>query len=136
MCGITGIVSPKNKASVEEMTRAILHRGPDDEGYFKDEHVALGMRRLSIIDLARGKQPITSTDGRFLIFFNGEIYNYKELKEDLGDYEFKPEVNNAAVFNYLSFQYNPLEETFFKNVFKLPSAHYMTIDAKTGTAEI
>ena len=215
MCGITGITNSQIKnreASIKSMTDAIHHRGPDDDGYLIDEYAALGMRRLSIIDLARGKQPITTRDGRFVIFFNGEIYNYKEIKKELGDYEFKtdgdtevilagfarwgekvllrlrgmfvfaiydtvekkvflardffgikplyylksgdrvvafsseiksflalpdfkPEVNDAAVFNYLSFQYNPLEETFFKNVFKLPPAHYMTIDLKTGRAE-
>ncbi|MDP3763418.1 MAG: asparagine synthetase B, partial [bacterium] len=85
MCGITGIINSKEKDTIEKMTRALYHRGPDDDGYFTDEYIALGMRRLSIIDLARGKQPITSTDGRLLIFFNGEIYNYKELRTELSD---------------------------------------------------
>ncbi len=215
MCGITGITDARieNKTeAIKRMTKIITHRGPDDEGYFTDEHVALGMRRLSIIDLSRGQQPIASSDGRWLIFFNGEIYNYQELKKELGDYAFKtdsdtevilagfikwgegvltrlrgmfafciydtrdkkifiardffgikpiyylkngekiiafsseiksflelpgfePKVNDAAVYNYLSFQYNPLKETFFKNVFKLPPAHYLSIDLKTGAFE-
>ena len=241
MCGITGIIE-KNKNGeevIKKMTGAITHRGPDEEGFFVDEFAALGMRRLSIIDLAGGHQPIESADGRYAIFFNGEIYNYKELKFELSDYNFKtdsdtetilagylkwgegvlprlrgmfsfaiydkeekkiflardffgikpvyywggpeslnsralpslrglphdenlkdsgpkrvvrafgseiksfleipgfkPEVNDAAVFNYLSFQYNPLEETFFKNVFKLLPGHFMIIDAETGKAEI
>ena len=215
MCGIAGIINSKDKDAIEKMTRAIYHRGPDDMGFFVDRHVALGMRRLSIIDLGGGKQPIVSTNGRFLIFFNGEIYNYKTLRKELleagqtlkteSDTEvvlkmfevyglamlnrlrgmfafviydkeqhklilardffgikplyywleegqvlafsseiksflplrnFRPAVNDRAVFNYLSFQYNPLEETFFKNVFKFPPAHYMLVDAKTGAAEI
>jgi len=97
MCGITGIINPKGKEDIEKMTRVILHRGPDDEGYFSDQYIALGMRRLSIIDLARGKQPVTSTDGRFLIFFNGEIYNYKEIKKELSDYEFKTESDTEVI---------------------------------------
>ncbi len=85
MCGITGIIDPRitDKAAIKQMTDSILHRGPDDDGYFVDEYVALGMRRLSIIDLSKGQQPISSTDGRYLIFFNGEIYNYKELRKEL-----------------------------------------------------
>ena len=206
MCGIAGIINPKleNKEGVSRaMTDAIFHRGPDEDGYFTDDFVGLGMRRLSIIDLSTGKQPITSLDGKFLIFFNGEIYNYKELREELlaKGFAFKthtdtevilhlfvahghnmlsklrgmfafciyntetehifiardffgikplyylktedtvgqgnvvafsseiksflsypsfiPEINDNAVFNYLSFQYNPLAETFFKDVYKL-----------------
>ncbi len=214
MCGIAGVLSPKTtqkEAVLSRMTSAIIHRGPDDDGYFTDNFVALGMKRLSIIDLAMGKQPIYSEDGRFLIFFNGEIYNYKELREGLlaqgrkfkteSDTEivlamyavhgpeclkrlrgmfafciydkekhvvfmardffgikplyylvenkkvvafsseiksflaypdFQPETNDSAVYNYLSFQYNPLEETFFKNVFKLLPGHYMTVNLVTG----
>ena len=214
MCGITGITNKElvSQGLIEQMTRALVHRGPDDEGYLVDGSVALGMRRLSIIDLSRGKQPISSADGRYSIFFNGEIYNYKEIKKELADYpfktdsdtevilagymkwgegvlgklrgmfafaiydtqekkvfiardffgikplyylcagnlitafsseiksflelpSFKPEVNDAAVYNYLSYQYNPLEETFFKNVYKLPPAHFLTIDLTTGKFE-
>src|SRR3989344_349715 len=190
MCGIAGIINPKGKDEIEKMTRAISHRGPDDDGFFTDEDIALGMKRLSIIDLAGGRQPIISDDGRFVIFFNGEIYNYKELRvilekagksfntesdtevilrmfetygaesfprlrgmfafviyekenrnlvlvrdffgikplyylknnENISAFSseiksfielsgFKSEVNDAAVYNYLSYQYNPLEET-------------------------
>ncbi|MEX2010280.1 MAG: asparagine synthetase B, partial [Parcubacteria group bacterium] len=86
MCGIAGYIGPdiKNKEKVvRDMTEAIFHRGPDDDGFFVNNKVGLGMRRLSIIDLTRGKQPITSKDGSLMIFFNGEIYNYKELKNEL-----------------------------------------------------
>lgn len=218
MCGITGITDKKIgklEQTVQEMTRCIAHRGPDDEGFYVDKDVALGMRRLAIIDVAGGHQPITSSDGRYLIFFNGEIYNYKELKGDLlvagekfetqSDTEvvlrmFEQEgkeafkhlrgmfalaiydtlerkvtlardpfgikplyyyksgerveafsseiksflkipgflkiVNDKAVYNYLSYQYNPLEETFFKGVYKLPPGHSMTVDIKSGVGEI
>ena len=210
MCGIAGIISPNIKGKekiIGDMVAKIFHRGPDDDGFYVDENVALGMRRLSIIDLPTGKQPIWSEDGKRVIFFNGEIYNYKELREELikkgcvfktnsdtevvlhmyGAYGeemlprlrgmfvfciynvetkkifvardffgikplyylkqnnkitafsseikslltipgFKAEVNHNAVINFLSFQYNPLMETFFKNVFKLPPAHYLTVD--------
>ena len=65
------------------MTEQIVHRGPDDEGYYIDDTVALGMRRLAIIDLEGGKQPIISPDENFVIVFNGEIYNYRTLRETL-----------------------------------------------------
>lgn len=218
MCGVTGIIGEniENKeVIIARMTEAIRHRGPDDEGYFIDKYVGLGMRRLSIIDLSSGRQPITSKDETKLIFFNGEIYNYKELKEGLvksgvqfktntdtevilhlyeayGEkmldmlrgmfvfviydrknndlfiardffgikplyyltYEnkitafsseiksflsipgFVPEVNDSAVYNYLSFQYNPLSETFFKKVYKLLPGHYIKIDFKNDKTEI
>jgi len=221
MCGITGILDSKDPKTIEKMAQAIFHRGPDDVGNFVDEKAAFAMRRLSIIDLGGGHQPIESTDGRYLIFFNGEIYNYKEIKKELSDYQFKtdsdtevilagyikwkegvleklrgmftfaiydrekkelfiardffgikplyylvgpasheasqdrrilaysseiksfleipgfkPEVNDVAVFNYLSYQYNPLEVTFFKNVYKLLPGHFMKVDANTGALEI
>src|SRR3989344_4809367 len=83
MCGITGVINQKDKEVIKKMTGAISHRGPDGEGYFSDDYVSLGMRRLAIIDLAGGNQPIFSIDGKLAIFFNGEIYNYKELRDEL-----------------------------------------------------
>lgn len=217
MCGITGVIGRdiENKEEViQKMTDRIIHRGPDDQGFFVDGNVALGMRRLSIIDLSGGRQPITSQDGKLLIFFNGEIYNYKELRDKyLGNYTFKTDsdtevilhmfeefqekmlpmlrgmftfsiyntqtkelliardffgikplyyatqnekvvafgseaksllvlpgfkidVNDEAVYNYLSYQYNPLSETFFKNIFKLPPGHYLKINTETSETKI
>ncbi len=218
MCGIAGTIgfNTENKEKViGDMVSAIIHRGPDQDGFFVDDFVGLGMRRLSIIDLSTGKQPITSADEKRMIFFNGEIYNYLELHAELKEkgvvfkthsdtevilhmYEtygekmlprlrgmftfciydtekqtlflardffgikplyymvkdekilgfsseiksflkypgFIPKVNDSAVYNYLSFQYNPLSETFFKGIYKLPPAHYMKIDAVTGVADI
>src|ERR1035437_8624182 len=216
MCGIAGIIHPSTggKATLDEMLNRIIHRGPDDSGTYVDQDVALGMRRLSIIDVEGGKQPISSEDGSLLIVFNGEIYNFKELREGLvarghtfkteGDTEvilhlyeergedvvhelrgmftffiydmkkgkvmaardqfgIKPlyflkqddvirglaseikslldlphytkEVNEEAIYQYLSFQYNPLQETFFKNIYRVPPATYLMIDVKSGHAE-
>ncbi|MFZ2620942.1 MAG: asparagine synthase (glutamine-hydrolyzing) [Minisyncoccia bacterium] len=218
MCGIAGVIGLEiahKEAIVGNMVAKIVHRGPDDDGFFIDKYVGLGMRRLSIIDLSTGRQPVTTDDGKLLIFFNGEIYNYKELRAELVDkgvkfktqgdtevilrmYEmygesmltrlrgmfafciyntetkevfiardffgikpfyylmqsekivafsseiksfqsfpgFKAEVNDNAVVNYLSFQYNPLTETFFKNVYKLPPAHFLKINVETGEVKI
>src|SRR5262245_27607485 len=87
MCGIVGISGPElmeNAAAHELITRmlsVIEHRGPDDEGRYSEPGVAMGMRRLAIIDLATGRQPISNEDGSIWIVFNGEIYNYRELRE-------------------------------------------------------
>jgi asparagine synthase (glutamine-hydrolysing) len=87
MCGITGMVLPPHR-SVDErlllrMCDTIAHRGPDDSGVFVAGHVGLGMRRLSIIDLASGKQPIHNEDSTVWVVFNGEIYNYRSLRARL-----------------------------------------------------
>ena len=65
------------------MCDKIIHRGPDEEGYYVADNVSLGMRRLSIIDLSTGSQPIFNEDESIVVVFNGEIYNFKELREDL-----------------------------------------------------
>jgi asparagine synthase (glutamine-hydrolysing) len=86
MCGIVGIIDLYKKASVEkltEMSSVMSHRGPDEEGYHVDGHVALGHRRLSIIDLESGKQPMSNEDGTIWITYNGEIYNFPEIKKEL-----------------------------------------------------
>lgn len=206
MCGFVGFTNEiKDNGNVlEKMMNRIIHRGPDSEGRFIDGNVALGFRRLSIIDLAEGDQPMFNEDKSLVLVFNGEIYNFKSLREELisaghtfnnnsdsevllhgfeewgeelvkklrGMYafvifnrkenslfgardifgikpfyytfmndsfifgseiksfldhpEFKKELNEEALGHYLSFQYSPTEETFFKNVFKLPPAHYFT----------
>ena len=87
MCGIVGFVNNDGRAVergvLEAMNRAIVHRGPDEDGFFLNGPVALGMRRLAIIDLAGGQQPIYNGDRSKVIVFNGEIYNYRELREEL-----------------------------------------------------
>src|ERR1700751_377680 len=88
MCGIAGIVSAATGDRIEistihRMCQAIVHRGPDDEGLFVKDGTGLGMRRLSIIDLSGGHQPVFNEDRTVWVVFNGEIYNFPELREDL-----------------------------------------------------
>jgi asparagine synthase (glutamine-hydrolysing) len=206
MCGFVGFTNKINDANkiIKKCADKIAHRGPDSDGYFIDENVAMGFRRLSIIDItAAGDQPILNEDGSKVLMFNGEIYNYMPLREELlkrghifkthtdsevllhgfeeygdelllklrgmfafviydkksgeifiaRDYfgikplyyakmgdtflwcseikgmiphpSFTKELNTAALESYLTFQYNPLPETFFKNVWKLPPAHFL-----------
>ena len=85
MCGIVGFIDKeKNKDKIiKKMADRIIHRGPDGEGYYTDINVALGHRRLSIIDINAGKQPMYNEDENIVIVFNGEIYNYKALMNEL-----------------------------------------------------
>ncbi|MGH9446143.1 MAG: asparagine synthase (glutamine-hydrolyzing), partial [Terriglobia bacterium] len=88
MCGICGIFNfdrgeAVNAGVLAAMNRRIIHRGPDDEGFYVAENVGLAMRRLSIIDLATGHQPMTNEDGKVWLVFNGEIYNHQELRPGL-----------------------------------------------------
>ena len=88
MCGIAGIVDlngrPVEKMNIKRMTDAIKHRGPDGEGQWTQDNVGLGHRRLAIIDLTEAaSQPMFSSDGRFVIIYNGELYNYRELRKRL-----------------------------------------------------
>lgn len=210
MCGFAGFVSKKsyNKDEIiRKMAQTIVHRGPDSDGYFVEADVAFGFRRLSIIDLEKGHQPIVSACGRYVIVFNGEIYNYREIREKLinehglsfktssdtevvlnaysvyknetasllrgmfafviydrerktlygardyfgikpfyygifdGDLlfgseiksflphpSFKKEINKDALKMYLEFQYSPMKECMFKNVFKLTPGNYFTYE--------
>lgn len=82
ICGFTGQILNKEK-TIENMAKLITHRGPDSSGFFIDEDISMGFRRLSIIDVDGGKQPIYSENKSLVLTFNGEIYNYKELKEEL-----------------------------------------------------
>ncbi len=205
MCGIVGFTNTADNADkiIEDMMDRIRHRGPDASGKYVDGDIALGHRRLSIIDVsASGDQPIYNEDSSLVIVFNGEIYNYKDIREDLvraghsfrtntdtevliHGYEeygtkllnklrgmfsfviwdknkkelfgardffgikpmyyarmgntfmfgseiksflahpdFNKELNTSVLESYLTFQYSPTYETFFKNVYKLPPAHY------------
>ncbi len=82
ICGFTGEVLDRTKV-IENMTKLITHRGPDSAGYFADNDISMGFRRLSIIDLGNGDQPIYNEKNNLVLTFNGEIYNYKELKKEL-----------------------------------------------------
>lgn len=104
MCGISGIVYSDKEQSVEQSTlkkmcEVIMHRGPDDDGFYINQNVGLGMRRLSIIDLATGKQPISNEDETVWVVFNGEIYNQKDLRRDLErvGHKFKTQTDTEAI---------------------------------------
>ncbi len=88
MCGVAGFFHldqhrPAERETLKKMTDVIAHRGPDGEGRFVENNLALGHRRLAIIDLNTGQQPMSSRDGRFVLTYNGEIYNYIELRDEL-----------------------------------------------------
>ncbi|HAC91253.1 MAG TPA: asparagine synthetase B, partial [Planctomycetaceae bacterium] len=88
MCGIAGSLKretsgPHASKLLDGMLQSIFHRGPDQEGRLLDGPLAMGMRRLSIIDIADGSQPMFDESGRYAVVFNGEIYNYKELRQQL-----------------------------------------------------
>ena len=206
MCGFTGFVTrsaPPDEKALRAMGNTIRHRGPDGEGHYTDEHCAIAHRRLSIIDLEGGNQPMYSPDGRYVIAYNGETYNFQALREELAaaghrfrttcdteavlhgymewgpevlqkmrgmfafviwDREkrelfgardpfgikpfyyasmgdlfffgsecksflphpgFKKELNPDALKLYLTFQYSALNESFFKNVYRLLPGHYL-----------
>ena len=83
MCGITGYFGRGNKDILIKMTDSLKHRGPDDQGFFIEDNIGLGHRRLSVIDLKTGQQPVFNEDKTAVLIFNGEIYNFKELREKL-----------------------------------------------------
>lgn len=104
MCGIAGYIrlngEPASHVILKMMTDAITHRGPDDEGHWLENHVALGHRRLAIIDLSpAGHQPMISADHRFVLSYNGEIYNYRELRAELEifGYWFRTQTDSEVV---------------------------------------
>jgi asparagine synthase (glutamine-hydrolysing) len=108
MCGINGVIYNKQNNSKEvtnvlyQMNQEIIHRGPDQDGFFTENNqnfsIGMAMRRLSIIDLSTGKQPIFSSDNQKVIVFNGEIYNYKLLRQEhLSDYNFKTNSDTEVI---------------------------------------
>lgn len=102
MCGISGIfgISDKQKSTsiIQKMNNAIAHRGPDDDGFYVDEYVALGHRRLAIIDLSpAGHQPMQSSDNNLEIIFNGEIYNFAQVKNQIINYQFKTKSDTEVI---------------------------------------
>lgn len=104
MCGIAGIVSFStpvyNQSVLSSMTNAIKHRGPDDETFYHDDHLALGFRRLSIIDLKTGQQPIWNDEHSVMIVVNGEIYNHLELRNELEPkHRFKTNSDSEALLH-------------------------------------
>ena len=102
MCGIVGFLGHLDKQAREEsvshMVSTISHRGPDDEGILSVDDVTLGHRRLSVIDLSEaGHQPMISSDGRYAIVYNGEVYNFKDIKPELSDYPFRSQTDTEVI---------------------------------------
>jgi len=100
ICGITG--NPAEAATLERMTQSLVHRGPDDSGHYLEGTVGFGFRRLAILDLSpAGHQPMISEDGRFVLVFNGEIFNYLELRQELIDagYRFRSTGDSEVLLN-------------------------------------
>ncbi len=110
MCGIAGIYSNKqifSEEKIREMITALQHRGPDAEGVFIHENVGLGHRRLSILDLSnQANQPMTSHNGRFVMVYNGEVYNYREIAAELKQThqcEFKTSSDTEVILEAFAF---------------------------------
>ncbi|MGX4685661.1 asparagine synthase (glutamine-hydrolyzing) [Vagococcus sp. JNUCC 83] len=103
MCGFVGYMNQPgvDPTVIKQMADRIVHRGPDDEGFYQDDAISMGFRRLSIIDLNHGQQPMTNQTNTKVLTFNGEIYNYVELREELQElgYEFKTEVDSEVLIH-------------------------------------
>ena len=102
MCGIAGILNfkdvPANEGHIRQMTGAMSHRGPDADGILVEGSLALGHRRLAIIDLSPdSNQPFTDNSGRYVMVFNGEMYNYQEVRSKLPDYPFHTTSDTEAL---------------------------------------
>ena len=109
MCGIAGLIhldnSPISSVVLQSMTDALIHRGPDDEGQWIENNVGIGHRRLSIIDLSpAGRQPMVSTNDRYVLSYNGEVYNFRELRRELKNkgYKFRSQTDSEVVLNSLT----------------------------------
>lgn len=125
MCGLVGCLTDRRKVDnaaydqvVREMTKMIVHRGPDDEGYFADDNITMGFRRLSIIDLAGGHQPLSYDNERYWLTFNGEIYNYVELREQLiqEGYTFKTDSDSEVILGMYA-KYQAKLTTYLRGMF-------------------
>ncbi len=121
MCGITGFIGLQDAPLLERMTGIIAHRGPDDEGVWLEGLVGLGHRRLSIIDLsADGRQPMEDVNSRAVIVYNGEVYNFQEIKEELlaAGYRFRSKTDTEVILNaYLAWGEDCLQR--FNGMFAL-----------------
>ena len=105
MCGIYGFTTNESVVEKSNILKSIghriEHRGPDESNQFVDDYIALGINRLSILDIKNGSQPIKSNDGNYLIIHNGEIYNYRELRENLEGlgYSFNTDTDTEVLVN-------------------------------------
>ncbi len=124
MCGFVGLLTKsmgKNEIKykqINDMNNMIIHRGPDDEGYFQDKNITMGFRRLSIVDIKNGHQPMAYDNERFWLTFNGEIYNYIELRRQLEQegYAFKTDTDSEVVLAMYS-KYSEKCVSFFRGMF-------------------
>ena len=107
MCGIVGFTGRKNRTLLRTMADTVVHRGPDDDGYYSDGMINIGMRRLSIVDIEYGQQPICNEDESIWVVFNGEIYNHIELRKDLENkgHKFRTDHNDTEVIVHLYEEY-------------------------------
>ena len=101
MCGVSGFWGPRDRSLLETMTAAQVHRGPDDFGVLETDDASLGFRRLSIIDLVGGNQPMSTDDGLVHISYNGEVYNFRELRAELesAGHEFRTSCDTEVVLH-------------------------------------
>ncbi len=147
LCGFTGEIIDRSTIA-KNMTDKIIHRGPDSDGFFIDDNVAMGFRRLSIIDLSEGNQPIYNEDRNLVLTFNGEIYNYKTLREELiekghefytktdsevilhGFEEWGEEVLNKLRGMFAIAIWNRKEKSLFlaRDFFGIKPLHYLKLD--------
>lgn len=145
MCGINGIIQFNHNRNADElcsyvhrMNEQIIHRGPDDEGLFADELCSLGMRRLSIIDLAGGNQPIWNSDHTKVIVYNGEIYNFKTIRNELinAGYTFKTNSDTEVILlgyeEYGIQILNKLEGMFAFAIYDLNKKKWLLARDRTG----
>ncbi|MBA4368367.1 MAG: asparagine synthase (glutamine-hydrolyzing) [Desulfobacterium sp.] len=107
MCGICGFTGDEDQVVLKKMTDTIVHRGPDDDGYYADGKINLGMRRLSIIDVTTGQQPIHNEDKNLWTVFNGEIFNFQKLRKDLEEkgHQFYTDHSDTEVIVHLYEEY-------------------------------
>jgi asparagine synthase (glutamine-hydrolysing) len=125
MCGICGVVSfqpnsPADRSTLLQMNASIQHRGPDDEGYYEDDQVSLAMRRLSIIDLHTGQQPISNESGDIWVVYNGEIYNFQKVRAALEQrgHIFKTQTDTEVIVHAYE-EYGDECVTYFNGMFAI-----------------
>jgi asparagine synthase (glutamine-hydrolysing) len=121
MCGIAGFVGRHDSSVLTKMVSSLTHRGPDDAGYWNDGQVFLGMRRLSIVDLATGQQPVFNEDETIVVVFNGEIYNHAALREQLVSqgHVFRSDHSDTEVIVHLYEQYGDRFVTMLNGMFAI-----------------
>ncbi|MGH9632314.1 MAG: asparagine synthase (glutamine-hydrolyzing) [Bryobacteraceae bacterium] len=122
MCGIAGFITlnsqPEDQSVLKRMTGVIAHRGPDDNGFYTDEHAFLGHRRLSIIDLATGQQPMSNENGNCWIIYNGEVFNHASLRPELeaAGHRYKSHSDTETILHAYE-QYGPESLSRFRGMF-------------------